>query len=259
MVLWAGDYRLEEYVGAPGDPCQATLGMPHNAPEAVTAEINDPAIRKLLARAAGVTSLKNTEGVQLTVSGDGRSHPAESPPVYSLSHYTLNYPTLEARELFAERFREEIKNYLTIRLTGHTRAFAEASYARPKKSARWQPRSIDVVLNAYKEVPEAWLKLWKEGDTAVGYYLVDGELAWTFRFMGQFPWREVVDAQEFDPKLKDVFADARKKAGANLQARGVVRKLGYCHAYWAELKKVLQEDYKIRWWCPTDLNETAYD
>ena len=74
-----------------------------------------------------------------------------------------------------------------------------------------------------------------------------------------FPWRQVVDTQEFDPKLKDVFAEARKKAEANLQARGVVRQLGYCHAYWAELKKVLQEAYKIRWWSPTDLNGGAYD
>jgi len=90
-------------------------------------------------------------------------------------------------------------------------------------------------------------------------YLVDGELAWTFRFMGQSPWRQVVDAQEFDAKLKDVFAEARKKAEANLQARGVVRKLGYCHAYWAELKKVLQHDYKIRWWSPTDLSAAIYD
>ncbi len=256
MVLWAGDYRLEEFVGAPGAPCQAALGMPHNAPQAVTAEINDPAIRKLLGRAAGVAKLQNTEGVQLTVSGDGGPHPAESSPVYSLSHYTLNYPTLEARELFAERFQKEIKNYLTIRLTGHTRAFAEASYSRPKKR---DPSSIDVVLNAYKEVPEPWLKLWNDSDRAIGYYLVDGELAWTFRFMGQFPHLEIVDAQEFDPKLKDVFADARKKAEANLQARGAVRKLGYCHPYLAELKKVLQEDYGIRWWRPTDLNEGIYD
>jgi len=27
----------------------------------------------------------------------------------------------------------------------------------------------------------------------------------------------------------------------------------------AELKQVLQEDYKIRWWSPTDLNEGVYD
>lgn len=259
MVLWAGDYRLEVYVGTPGNPCQAALGLPHNTPEAVTAEINDRGIRKVLAGAAGVTNLLITEGVQLTVSGERSSRSAESSPVYSLSHYTLNYPTLEARELFAERYREEIENYLRIRLTGHTRAFAEASYSRPKKRAASQPRSIDVVLNAYKEVPEPWLKLWKEGEKAVGYYLVDGELAWTYRFMGQFLRPEVVDAQEFDPKLKDIFAQARKKAELNLQARGVVHKLGYCHAYWAELKEVLQQDYKIRWWCPTDLNEGIYD
>jgi hypothetical protein len=259
MFLWAGDYRLEEHVGAPGDPVQDALAMPHNAPEAVSVEINDRAIRELLARAAGVTNLQKTEGVQLIVIGDERSRPAESPPIYGLSHYTLRYPTVEARELFSEQFQAQIKKYLTIRLTGHTRDFAVASFSGPKKVRFSQPRSIDVVLNAYREIPEPLLKLWKEDGKAVGYYLVDGELAWTFRFMGQFPWRQVVDAQEFDPKLKDVFADARKKAEANLQARGVMPKLGYCHAYWAEQKKVLQEAYKIRWWSPTDLNGGVYD
>ncbi|HYG34809.1 MAG TPA: hypothetical protein VEC99_08500 [Clostridia bacterium] len=259
LLLWAGDYRLEEYVGTPGDPVQNALGMPHNAPEVVSAEINDRSIRELLARAAGVTNLEKTEGVKLVVTGDGTSRPAESRPIYDLSHYTLCYPTVEARELFSEKFQAQIKKYLTIRLTGHTRDFAVASFSRPKQATSSQPRSIDVVLNAYREVPEPWLKLWKEDGKAVGYYLVDGELAWTFRFMGQFPRREVVDAQEFDPKLKDVFANARKKAEGNLQARGVVRKLGYCHAYWAELKKVLQEDHKIRWWSPTDLNGGVYD
>jgi len=259
MFLWADDYRLEEYVGASGDPVQDALGMPHNAPEVVSAEINDRAIREILARAAGVASLQKTEGVQLVVVGDGISRPAASPPTYQLSHYALRYPTVEAREFFSEQFQTQIKKYLTIRLTGHTRDFAVASFSRPKKAASSQPRSIDDVLNAYREIPEPWLKLWKEHGKAVGYYLVDGELAWTFRFMGQLPWRQVVDAQEFDPKLKDVFADARKKAEANLQARGVVRQLGYSHLYWAELKKVLQESYKIRWWSPTDLNGGIYE
>ncbi len=259
MFLWAGDYRLEEYIGAPGNPVQDALGMAHNAPEAVSVEINDRAIRRLLASAAGVANLQKTEGVQLVVVGDGWPRPPASPPVDRLSHYTLRYPSVEARELFSEQFQTQIDKYLTIRLTGHTRDFAVASFSGRKKAGSSQPRSIDVVLNAYREIPESWLKLWKEDGKAVGYYLMDGELAWTFRFMGQVPWREVVDAQEFDPKLKDVFADARKRAEANLQARGVERKLGYCHVYWAELKKVLQEAYKIRWWCPTDLNHGNYD
>ena len=259
MLLLAGDYRLEEYVGAPGDPVQDALGLPHNAPESVSAEINDPAVRKLLAKAAGVSDPRKTEGVQLVVIGDRESSSVGSRPIYGLSHYTLRYPTVESRERFSEQFQEQIKKYLRIRLTGHTRNFAVASFSRPKRATSAQPRSVDVVLNTYPEIPEPWLKLWKEEGKAVGYYLVDGELAWTFRCMGQFPWRQVVDAQEFDPKLKDLFADARKKAESNLQARGVKRQLGYCHTYWAELKKVLLVDYKVRWWCPTDLSHTIYD
>src|SRR6266850_8169535 len=68
LLLWGGDYRLEEYVGAPGDPVQDALGMPHNAPEAVSAEINDRAILELVAKAAGVSVLRKTEDVQLVES-----------------------------------------------------------------------------------------------------------------------------------------------------------------------------------------------
>lgn len=204
------------------------------------------------------TESHHTEGVQLVVTADEWSSTNQSPPIYALSHYTLRYPTVEARELFTEQFQTQIKKYLTIRLTGHTQDFAVASFSRPPKTAS-APRSVDVVLNAYKEIPETWLKLWKVDEKAIGYYLVDGDLVWTFRFSGQFPWREIVDGQEFDPKLKDIFAEARKKVEANLTARGIVHRLGYVHAYWAELKKMLLEDYKIKWWCPTDLNQGVYD
>jgi hypothetical protein len=259
IMVWASDYRLEETVYPPGDPLQGALGLPHNGPAVVTAEINDQVIRQLLARAAGVKNLEKTQGIRLTVSADEWSATNQLAPIYALSHYTLRYPTVEARELFSEGFQMQIKKYLTIRLTGHTRDFAVASFSRPLKGVAHSPRSTDVVLNAYNEVPETLLKLWKEDGKAVGYYLVDGNLAWTFRFMGSFPYREVVDAQEFNSKLEEVFAEAREKAAANLAAREVVRGLGYCHAYWAELKKVLREDYKIRWWCPTDLNSGVYD
>ena len=259
MCLWGADYQLKEYIGTPGNPVQAALAMPHNGPEAVSAEINDRAIRELLARAAGVKNLQKTGEVQLIVNGNGNSRLAESPPVYAYSSYTLNYPTVEAKELFSERFQTQIKNYLRIRLIGHTRDFAVASVQSRLPTPALMRSSKITVLNVYKEVPDSWLKLWEVAGKPVGYYLVDGELAWTFRFMGKDINREVVDAQEFDPKLKDVFADARKRAQANIAARGVVPRLGPCHTYWAELKKVLHEDYKIRWWCPTDLNEAVYD
>lgn len=88
----------------------------------------------------------------------------------------------------------------------------------------------------------------------VGYYLVDGELAWTFRLMNPAPWCRIADAQEFDPKLKETFAAARKKAEENLAAHGVVRQTGYVYYYQAELKKVLREEHKIHWRAPTELN-----
>jgi hypothetical protein len=255
-VLWASDYELAKNVYPAGD----ALRLSHNSPEAVTSEINDRSIRELLAKAAGVTNLLPTEAFQLVVTADERPLSVDASPLYGLGHYyTIKYPSLEARELFSARFQLQIEKYLGIRLAGHTRQFAVASFSRNTKRAVSRPTSKDIVLRVYKEVPDSWLTLWKEDGKAVGYCVVDGELVWTFRFSGQSAWLEVVDGQEFDPKLKQVFADAGKKAKDNLTARGVVRRLGYCHSYWPELKKVLREEYKIHWWCPTDLNEGSYD
>jgi len=265
-MLWAEDDPLRENVCQPRDPPQEALGLPHNGPEAVTAEINDKAIRKLLTKTAGVTSsleaVLKTEEVRLTVTADDWSDSPLAKPMHSLSHYVLRYPTLQARDRLPTRLRAEIKRYLTIRLTGHTRDFAVASFSRTLPAASSAtPSSTNVVLDTYKEVPESWLKVWEVDGKAAGYYVIDGPLAWTWRGWGNCLelGPSLSDTQVGDPKLKEVFAEARKKATANLKARRVRPGLGYCHADWAELKKVLWEDYQIRWWCPTDLNGGYFD
>ena len=144
MILLADDYGLGEYVGPPADPVQEALRTPDNGPEAVTVEINTQSIRKLLARSAGVTNLQKTEGIQLIVSGDETRHPTDLSPIYGQAHYNLKYPTAEAKEAFSDQFQTQIKNYLTLRLTGHTKDFAVASISRPKRSASARRRMIDI-------------------------------------------------------------------------------------------------------------------
>jgi hypothetical protein len=64
-----------------------------------------------------------------------------------LSRYVLHYPSLEARNPFSERYRTQMETYLSLRLTGHTRAFVVASFTQSRKLIVPQRRSIDVLLN----------------------------------------------------------------------------------------------------------------
>jgi hypothetical protein len=256
----AADFELEDSIYSPGNPVQSALAVRHNGPEAVTTEVNDPAIRKAFAEVAGIKDFWMTNAVTLSVSGDNWKAAIDSEHALSFSHYTLKYPSREAKSMIPVRLQDEIKEYLRTRLIGHTREFALASLARKTSASVPAERSQALVLKEYKEIPASWLKPWEQEGKQVGYYVVDGELAWTFYILGgNFPWREVVDAQEFDPKLKDAFNGARKEAERNLAARGVKRQLGHCHAYWAEFKKVLRENYRIKWRCPSDLNLAVYD
>ena len=238
---------------------QPALAVRHNGPEAVTAELNDPVIRKALADRAGFKDIERLNDTRLTVTANDLSDSLVfDRPVWLRQSYKLKYPSLEARKLFPVRLQREIQNYLQLRLIGHTRAFATASVAKGRPASTTNTAKA-IVTNVYKEIPESWLNVWEDEGKQVGYYLVDGELAWTFRTMGTFPWCQVADAQEFDPKLKEAFAIARKKAHENLAARGLKPRMGYRGEYHAELKKVLRVDHGIHWRAPTDLNMTTYD
>src|SRR6185369_17814023 len=68
VALSATDYELESRIGATGSPMQSALVLSHNSPEAVTAEVNDPAIRRALAQAAGVKDFQKILDIQLSVT-----------------------------------------------------------------------------------------------------------------------------------------------------------------------------------------------
>jgi len=68
------------------------------------------------------------------------------------------------------------------------------------------------------------------------------------------------DSQEFQPELQAKFYAARKTAKENLIARGVKPRIGSIHTYWAELQRILREEYSISWYTPAEMNPgTMYD
>ena len=117
----------------------------------------------------------------------GKIYPVgQSPPVYVYA-YILNYPTVEAKELFSERFQTQIKNYLRIRLIG-----VASVQVRSPTPALMRSSKI-TVLNVYKEVPDLWLKLSGGGRESRG--LSGWRRLGHFDLWGKDINREVVDAR----------------------------------------------------------------
>jgi hypothetical protein len=71
---------------------------------------------------------------------------------------------------------------------------------------------------------------------------------------------DLVDPQETDETLAQKFKEAKEEARARLEQRGLKPGLGYVHASWPELKKVLKEKFGLIWYSPAELNPTrTYD
>jgi hypothetical protein len=59
------------------------------------------------------------------------------------------------------------------------------------------------------------------------------------------------DPQEDNPKLKKIFEQAEAEANKNLANHP--KGLGFCHTYWAEMKRILKEKYEIDWKSPAEM------
>src|SRR5688500_7148540 len=102
VAVRAAEYEVESRIGPPGNPVQSARVLDHNAPEAVNAEVNDPAIRKALAQAAGLKDFRKIQDIQLTVTSDRWRESSNLNRFLSFgSYYKLRYPTVEARSLFS--------------------------------------------------------------------------------------------------------------------------------------------------------------
>ncbi|QCZ92137.1 hypothetical protein [Salinimonas iocasae] len=63
---------------------------------------------------------------------------------------------------------------------------------------------------------------------------------------------EVFDAQEQDPNLASIFAEADRLA--ERKVGNVPRNIDFVHAFWGQKKKILKGNYGIKWHSPAELN-----
>ena len=97
----------------------------------------------------------------------------------------------------------------------------------------------------------------------VSYYLIDGEIAWTYRFFyASNPlqttsvFREKVDAKEFDPKYREIIKEAEIETALKMQKERV-RGIHSIVVFWSWKKEYLKQK-GIDWKSPWDLNENSW-
>ena len=93
----------------------------------------------------------------------------------------------------------------------------------------------------------------------VSYYLIDGEIAWTYRFFyASNPlqttsvFREKVDAKEFDPKYREIIKEAEIETALKMQKERV-RGIHSIVVFWSWKKEYLKQK-GIDWKSPRDLS-----
>lgn len=60
------------------------------------------------------------------------------------------------------------------------------------------------------------------------------------------------DPVEWTARYEEVIDEAEEKA--NMELQDYSRGMGFCHAYWHTLARILQEDYDIKWCSPALMN-----
>jgi len=259
--------------------CIEAVHLDHNRPNLLTTEINSLEVQEILLRKPTLTAPPSfLAKLQLEVVFDrsevtsteenGKSkNEEEFWRLDSFGGIKILWPSAAAKESVPEIYRKTLEDYLKTRLSGHTKAYALASIQKKGIRPAVAEQSLLILLREYPDVPYSCVKkaTRKIGidplPRATEYHVVDGPIVWVFSVSTQqnSVLVERADAQETDERLAPKFEEARQEARTRLEQRGIKPKLGYVHAYWPELKKVLKEKHGIVWRSRGELNPYVYD
>ena len=162
--------------------------------------------------------------------------------------------------------RRTIATYIKLRARGHTKAYAYAAL-REQPQSNYSVDDIKAICESENAVVLAWLPYAGEsgeGDLKWRWYrVIDGELAWSFQIWDRKGerlscWVERLDAVQFDPRFKELFEEAAKKAHDYMEQEGI-KGLGTVHVYWEKMQEYLRSQ-GVDWRSPSALNpSTCYD
>jgi hypothetical protein len=254
--------------------------LDHNRPKLLTDEVNSFEVQKVLLGNPSLTappaflSKLNLEVVfdfpeMFRAHEKDKSDNEEDPWLQTeLGGVELKWPSAAAKATVPENYQNALNGYLETRLSGHTKSFAVASIRTRGIRPQVADPSLRILLRKHPDIPYAWVKRATRKISAsalpegIEYQVVDGPVVWFFSV--SIPQNHVsvdlVDAQETDETLAPKFKEAREEARARLEQCGIKPMLGYVHAYWPELKKVLKEKFGLTWYSPAQLHPTRiYD
>ncbi len=232
--------------------------LDHNRPRLLTEELNSFEIQKVLLKQPSLTALpaflsklrlevvSDSLEVIPAVEKDKSDNEEDRWLQMDIGGVKLQWPSAEDKERVPKSYQDALNDYLKIRLSGHTKAYAIASIQKRGLRPAVADLSLLILLRHHPDVPYSWVKrttrtispITQPRDTE--YLVVDGPVAWVFTVHTQqtLVTVERLDAQQIDETLAPKFNEADKEARARLEQRGIKPMLGYVHAYWPELKKV---------------------
>ncbi len=165
-----------------------------------------------------------------------------------------------------------VEKYVDGRKEGHSAEYMLSVLKISEPNQKTDDNDLKIILKQYPETSLKKLqKDWEIIDSnsgikirSVGYYLVDGDIAWTYQFSidpnnaNSHVFREKVDAKEYDPKYKKIIKEAEIAAASKMEEKKVSG-LGSIHLFWIWKKEYLQQK-GVDWKSPVDLNPgTSYD
>jgi len=254
--------------------------LDHNRPKLLTEEVNSFEIQKVLLKQPLLTTVPAflsklrlevvSDFLELipVVEKDKSENEADGWLQMDIGGVKLQWPSAEDKERVPKSYQDALNDYLKIRLSGHSKAYAIASIQKRGLRHAVADLSLLMLLRRHPDVPYSWVKRTtrtisprpQSQDTE--YLVVDGPVAWVFTVHTQQSIVDVerLDAQAIDETLAPKFNEADKEAQPRLEQRGIKPKLGYVHAYWPELEKVLKEKFGLTWYSPDQLNPSrTYD
>jgi hypothetical protein len=144
-----------------------------------------------------------------------------------------------------EPFHKRAKFYVTSRFQGHSSNYVVAALNSVSQSTNQWPATLPRFLRDKYWVPKDWVE---KHDSA--WVVVEGCLAWTYRedHLGS-GYEEVRDAQEYDPKLKPQFEQARVQLKSKIRGNSI-------DSTWINdqlLKSILKDQFGINWTPPSEI------
>lgn len=241
--------------------------LPHNSPEAVRAEILDPALLQAIA-AASELSTQEINGLKL----------AKNPENSLVELYQVD-AGLRAFNVMGDRLRA----YVDGRKEGHTREYMFAAMTNRSILHLSQPDTdLQILLLAHPMIPEALVKKYASGthtnravrargqpyDESPGtntisrwtaYCVIDGPVAWGYYLYfnpdGSYDHLEEVkcDARELDANSAPMLKAVDAQVEAQMKREQTYGRSGSLHTFW-RLRKQRLKERGIDWRSPAELN-----